>query len=178
MTKVKKNPIFGKFKLGDKVWYPELTPPFRKRIPGIIEKKKIQSVGKHRDDYITSDISPSVDFTDIDVGLMLHRKKIFPGEEERLRLGKFGVEKEYIQWKRDFQSKPTLSLEEENLLAYVKEKFRTHYGLFECNYEFRKETIESLIQKGLIRRQSSRKHEGKYYWLVPTGVPIPEDMIE
>lgn len=179
MTKTKELTIFNKFKLGDKIWYEEPMQPFRKRVPGIIEKDKIQTVGKHRDAYITSDISPYVNFTDIDVSSVLKRKKIFPGEKERLKLGVFGVEKDYIKWKRDYEDTAMLSVEEERLLEKVKHHFKRGFGYYECNYalHYGQETIENLIRKGVIRRESARTNP-EHNWLIPAGKRTPRDMYE
>jgi len=172
MTKTKELTIFNKFKLGDKVWYEEPMQPFRKRIPGIVEKDKIQTVGKRRDEYITSGISPFIEFTDMDVSSILHRKKEFPGEKNRMRLHHSGMEQKYISWK---EKPPTLSDKETRLLKLVKEMLARRHGLYECNYDVSEETINSLVRKGIIRRMNAPRNP-QFKMLVPTGVEIPKDL--
>jgi len=166
MTKAKELTIFNKFKLGDKVWYPEATMPFRKRIPGIVEKDKIQTVGKRRDEYITSGVSPFIEFTDMDVSSILHRRKEFPGETNRIRLHHMGMEREYIDWKKKGMS--ALSEDEESLLRSIKDEYdQGAYETWYTNKGYSNETIRRLIDKGLIYKQKSGFRDN--YILVPKG---------
>lgn len=164
--------IWKRFKVGDKVWYPEATTPFRKRIPGIIEKNKIQSVGKKRDEYITSGVSPFIEFTDLDTSSIQRRRKEFPGEKDRLRLHHLGMEQKYISWK---EKSPALSNHETQLLKKVKDLLKRRFGLYECNYDFPQTAIDSLIEKGIIRRMKAPMNT-ECNLLVPTGVEIPDDL--
>ena len=165
MTKTKELTIFNKFKLGDKVWYEEPMQPFRKRIPGIVEKDKIQTVGKRRDEYITSGVSPFIEFIDLDVDSIKHRRKEFPGETNRIRLHHMGMEREYIDWKK----KDVVSPRMKELLHKIKnEGFQ--YGAHEAwyiNRGFTSSDIQSAVDSGLIHRQKSSDLDR--YILVPKG---------
>lgn len=102
------NPIFGKFKLGEKIWYTELSTPFGK-VPGVIQSDRIQSVGEKRNEFIESSVSPYVPFKDIDPSLLSRRRKEFPEEKARLKLVKFGLEDEYIKWRGPNRNKSNVS---------------------------------------------------------------------
>ena len=99
--KKKNKPIFGKFKLGDKIWYPEFCAPFD-HIPGIVMKDRVESVGDKRDEFVKSSICPYVMFEDTDSNLCYRRRKLFPAEKRRLELAKLGLEEEYVKFADTF----------------------------------------------------------------------------
>lgn len=162
---IKNNLIFGKFKLGDKVWF---STPKKSKIPGIIESDKIQSVGKQRDIFIARGYQPFVPFEKISqeyIGKVTKRRKEFQGERGRLKLHHLGLEREYIDFK---EKEVSMSKKEEELLHLVKENYRIGaYHVWYRDRGFTSAEIESLIDKGLIYEQKSDFHH--QYILVPEG---------
>ena len=159
--KMKENPVFGKFKPGDKVWF---SIPKKSKIPGVIESDRIQSVGEQRGIFIDRGFDPFVPFTKISPDKITKRRKEFQGEESRIRLHHMGMEREYIDWKK----KDVITSEENDLLHSVKEHYDS--GYYESHYYdsgFTLDEIQKLVNRGLIYRQKSAY--GGNYILVPKG---------
>lgn len=170
---IKKNTIFGDFKLGDKVWYQEPGPPFGK-IPGVVEKDKIQYVGKSRDKFIKEGVEPFVHIETIPEvnDFVKRRRKMYPGEVQRLRLQKFGMEEEYVKWKKDLKKEPKLTFNERELLNKIKSNIEEQSGVWVRTYSYEpgaREIIQRLERMGLVYRIDSRRVPGEEI-LVPVGI--------
>ena len=149
------NPIFGNFKLGDKVWYIEPVKPFNVKVPGIIMKDRIESVGEQRNEYVRQGTSPYIPFSDIPEDYVKSRRKTFPAERERLRLSKLGLEEEYVRTMHPTSS--NLTQRELELLDLVKTEGFDYGAYIEWYTDkgFTRKEIEDLVKKGVLKLQDA-----------------------